>query len=162
DCHAPLSLTGADDNRPFEVSCSLCSISYRTIEGIINFGVRDVFYDHHGFTSTGRDFSDGLLGRVGLYLARSHFLYDISRSVARGSGVIEIGSGGGSRYLASRYDMLGVELSSASVRCVANPYGSAVQATVAGLPLADHCADALVSSFLLEHLGPEIVETCIS
>src|SRR5713101_5016726 len=98
------------------LACTRCHARYPASQGIINFGVNNTFYDHHGFTSTGRNFSNGPVGKLGLYLARSHFLYDIAQAVPPGSAVIEVGPGGGSRFLAERYDMLGIELSSASVR----------------------------------------------
>jgi len=141
------------------VECTSCGAIYKVKDGVVNFGVTDAFYDEHGFISTGRDFSSSLIGRLGMYYARHHYLYDISRAVAPGSSVIEIGCGGGSQYLASRYDMLGVEVSAASVRHVAHTYPSAVQATIANLPLVDGCADAVVSSCLLEHLGEDVVES---
>lgn len=161
-CRAPLGLSFGNGSVDRQVRCDGCGAAYTVAGGIINFGVTDAFYDDHGFTSTGRDFSNDPVGKLGLYFARSHFLHDIARAVPAGCKVIEIGPGGGSRYLANRYDMLGVEISSISVRHAARTYGSAVQASIASLPLADRCADALVSSFLLEHLAPEIVDQCIS
>ncbi len=161
-CHASLELPDdmAEDDQ--HLVCTSCYARYPASQGIINYGVNNTFYDDHGFTSTGRNFSNGPVGKLGLYLARSHFLYDIAQAVAPGSAVIEVGPGGGSRFLAERYDMLGIELSSASVRYAASTYGSAVQATVASLPLANGCADALISSFLLEHLGSEMIEQSVS
>jgi ubiquinone/menaquinone biosynthesis C-methylase UbiE len=157
-----VKLQAIESDKGYQAFCSGCDATYPALGGIINFGVADAFYDEHGFTSTGRDFSDSSVEKLGLYFARSHFLYEISCAVPPGSAVIEIGPGGGSRYLAKRYDMLGVELSAASVRCAAVTYSSAVQATVETLPVADGCADAVVSSFLLEHLGPGIIERSIS
>lgn len=150
-------------SRANQAKCTACTALYPVSPaGVINFGVEDEFYDVHGFTSTGRDFTRSPPGRVGLYLARSHFLYDISRAVPAGASVVEIGCGGGSRYLASRYDMLGVELSTAAADCASNVYGAVVQASVEQLPLRDASADALVSSFVLEHLGPDIVDDCLA
>lgn len=155
-CHSPLSEASAS------LSCSSCSASFPKREGIVNFGVADTFYDEHGFTSAGRDFSNTLVGRIGLYFARQHHLYDIARTIPAGSSVIEIGCGGGSRFLASRYDMLGVEISSLSVRHAATTYPSAMQATVEELPLADNCCDGISSSYVLEHLGDDIVARSLS
>src|SRR5712692_7226601 len=161
-CRSPLDLPIGNGSADWKASCAVCGAAYTISDGIINFGVTDAFYDDHGFTSTGRKFSNNAVGRLGLYFARSHFLHDITRAVPAGCKVIEIGPGGGSRYLASRYDMLGLDISSTSVPHAASTYGSAVQASIANLPLADSCADALVSSFLLEHLAPDIVDQCIS
>ena len=145
-----------------EVRCGCCGAIYKVEDGILNFHVRDAFYDEHGFTTTGRDFRNNIFGRLGLYYARHHYLYEIHRTVASGSAVIEIGCGGGSRYLASRYDMLGIEVSASSVRQARHTYPSVVQATIAELPCASLCADAIVSSCVLEHLDDHIIRRCFA
>ena len=139
------------------VQCEQCGTTYARWNGIINFGVRDSFYDEHGFSGIGRNFSRNLGGFVLLYLARQHFLYDVSRAVPKGAAVVEVGCGGGSSYLASRYDILGVEISQKALLSLSRNYPSVIQATVAQLPLRDACVDAVISSFLLEHLGEDIV-----
>lgn len=161
DCHGrldePLPSDTGDSTR-----CSACDRHYQIDQGIVNFGVRDAFYDEEGHTSSGRTFSSGIVGRLALYFARHHHLYDISRAIPAEAAVVEVGCGGGSRFLASRYDMLGVEISSKSVLCAAQTYPSAVQASLARLPLKDGCADGIVSSCLMEHLGDDTVADCLS
>jgi SAM-dependent methyltransferase len=157
-CGGPLDVT-----TPLElVSCTRCGATYRIEDGVVNFNVQDTFYDEHGFVGTGREFPSTLLGRVGLYFARHQHLYDISRVVRPGAAVIEIGCGGGSRYLGSSYDVLGVDVSAKSVQQAARAYQSVVQATAEKLPLRDGSADAIVSSCLLEHLGDDVVGGCIA
>ncbi len=146
------SLSHVDEQHEASLSCAVCGTSYAVTDGVVHFSSADAFYETHGFTRAGRDFSDSLLGRFGAYFARGHFLHEITRHVPSGSAVIEIGCGGGSRYLARRYEMLGVDLSSHSARCARQTYGAAIQARVEQLPLVDGCADALVSSYVLEHL----------
>lgn len=131
-------------------------------DGIIGFGLADPFYEGHGFTSTGRHFPRNVVGRLGLYFARHHYIYEVSQAVAAGSVVIEIGCGGGSRYFASCYDMLGVDVSATSVRHAARVYSSVVQGTVAELPVADGCVDAIISSYVIEHLGDDVVDRCLA
>jgi ubiquinone/menaquinone biosynthesis C-methylase UbiE len=130
--------------------------------GIVDAGVQDDFYDEHGFTSSGRRFGDGIVDRFGLYFARGHFLHEISKTIEPGAHVIELGCGGGSRHLASRYDMLGVELSSQAVQHAARVYQSVIKASVVSLPLTDGSSDGIISSFLLEHLGDDIVEASLA
>jgi len=127
----------------------------------MNFRANDMLYDEQGFTTTGRDFGVGFIGWVALYFVRHHYLDDISRSIAPGSAVIEIGCGGGLRYLPSRYDMLGVNVSALSVRHAGRTYASIVQATAADFPLMDGCADAIVSNYVLAHLGKDIADRCV-
>jgi ubiquinone/menaquinone biosynthesis C-methylase UbiE len=146
-----------DTPKDTPVRCEGCGGTYDRPNGIVNFGVRDSFYDEHGFNSTGRDFSRNAFGCLLLYLARQHFLYDISKAIPQGSALVEVGCGGGSRYLASHYDILGVEISERALLNLSRTYPSVVQATVAQLPLTDGCVDAVISSFVLEHLGEDIV-----
>lgn len=132
--------------------CEICGFSFNLKNGILRFGEGDDFYDENGFTRTGRNFSNNLIERLGLYYARQHHLHYIDRLVSKGCSIIELGCGGGSRYLASQYEILGIELSSASAQQVVNVYESVIQGTAISLPLENQSADAIVSSFLLEHL----------
>src|SRR5712692_8631239 len=79
-CRSPLDLPIGNGSADWKASCAVCGAAYTISDGIINFGVTDVFYDDHGFTSTGRKFSNNAVGRLGLYFARSHFLHDITRA----------------------------------------------------------------------------------
>ncbi len=115
-----------------------------------------------GFTTAGRDFSNRLLDKVGLYYARNHYIWDIARSIHLGSAVIEIGCGGGSRFLANRYDMLGIEISATSVRHAAKTYRSVIQCTTVRLPIMDNSVDAIVSSCMLEHLDDNSVKLALA
>jgi len=143
-----LSLKPQDGNN----SCEGCGFDFNLKNGVLSFGKGDDFYDEHGFTRTGRNFSNNLLGCLGLYYVRQHHLYYISRLVSKGSTIVELGCGGGSRYLASQYEILGVELSSTSAQQITSVYNSVVQGSAISIPIESESADAIVSSFLLEHL----------
>jgi SAM-dependent methyltransferase len=144
------------------VECGSCGSRFAVNQGLINFGVSDSFYDTHGFTSAGRNFSGNGLDRLALYYARGHHLYEISQCVSAGSRVIELGCGGGSSFLSNRYSMLGVEISTSSARSASLTYDSVVQATISSLPVASASVDAIISSFVLEHLADSEVETCLN
>ena len=159
-CHGKGSLVFKEVSNLVE--CDSCGLCFAVNEGLINFGVSDSFYDTHGFTSAGRNFSENGLDRLALYYARGHHLHEICQCVPAGSRVIELGCGGGSTFLSSRYSMLGVEISSTSARSASNTYSSVVQATGSSLPLASASVDAIISSFVLEHLTDSAVEICLS
>lgn len=74
---------------------------------------------------------------------------------SQGAAVIEIGCGAGSRFLASRDDVLEVEVSAVSAHTAQRTHASVVQAKTAGLPIGDACAAAVVSSCRLEHLADD-------
>lgn len=143
-------------------SCTSCGRTYDSTNGVPCFTAHDTFYEEHGFTSTGRTFSSTLTGKLGLYFARGHFLYDVSKACPEGGAVIELGCGGGSAHLGSRYEMLGVDLSSSSASAVAAVYGSVVQASSDKLPIADGSADAVISSYFMEHLDDEVARNTLN
>lgn len=155
ECGAALEASGGG------LACSSCRGFFATSEGIVNFGVKDGFYDEHGFTSAGRDFGKGPGGRLALYYARQHHLHAISRALPEGSSLVEIGCGGGSRYLARRYDVAGLEISTLSVKHAALTYGSVVQASAAKMPFASGSIDGISSSYVLEHLDDEAAPACL-
>ena len=140
------------------LNCVRCTIDYEVSEGIYQFTNTNEFYEKEGFVSTGTDFSDSWIGRIKRYFARHHYLHDIARHVPAGSKVVEIGCGGGSRFLASRYQLLGVDLSTASTRQAATIYPAVIRADCVRLPLASGSVDAVVSSFILEHFEGESFE----
>src|SRR5258708_24191638 len=55
-CHALLELPDDTAEDVQHLVCTSCCARYPASQGIINFGVNNTFYDHHGFTSTGRNF----------------------------------------------------------------------------------------------------------
>jgi len=167
-CHTPMgpTLRSNGQTRVTEVACSSCGFVCSVEDGIIRWrttrNTLEAFYGEHGFTTTGMDFRPGVVGATALFLARHHYLYDVSRNIRAGSAVVELGCGGGSNYLARRYDMLGVDISTTSIRQAGHTYSSVVQASAGELPLADGSADAIISSCLLEHLDDELVSRCLA
>jgi cyclopropane fatty-acyl-phospholipid synthase-like methyltransferase len=121
-------------------------------DGVIEFAAVDEFYEREGFVSTGRDFGSSPLQRLQLWFARHHYLHDITLAIPAGASVLEIGCGGGSAFLGRRYDMLGVDLSRSSTQSAATAYSSVIRASCVELPVTDSSVDAVVSSFILEHL----------
>lgn len=111
-CRVPLQQALLNMPDPTAVSCVACGTRYAVERGVITFAPTSAFYEDHGFTHSGRKFPDGPIGRLALYYARYHYLYDIYKTVPPGAALVEkIGCEGGSRWLAARYDALGVDLS---------------------------------------------------
>lgn len=141
--------------------CGTCGRSQPILHGILTTAAGDAFYEAHGFTSTGRRFSNSIVDRIGFYFARQHYLADLGREVPPGAHVVELGCGGGSAHLGMSYDVIGIDLSPTAVRAAARVYGSVVRADAAALPLADGAADAVVSSCFLEHLADAEMNACL-
>jgi ubiquinone/menaquinone biosynthesis C-methylase UbiE len=156
-CKAPL-----DQVRDQTLVCLCCQGRYPISKGIVKFRAPDEDGSQPAFTTVGQDFHENLVGRFGLYMARRHYLYRISNHVKPGGRLIEIGSGGGSRYLGRRYDTLGVDLSLSAAQVCSSSCKSAIQSGASPLPLASNSADGIVSSCLLEHLDDTTVRPVLS
>lgn len=150
-----------EDVRRKTIQCKNCMHFYEINDRIINFGYSDLFYENHGFTTTGRNFSSSILGRLGLYYARNHFLHRVAKIFPPGSRLIEVGCGGGSMFLGERYEMLGVEIAHRSAMYATQAYSSVMQASSLRIPVDDNAADGLISSYVLEHLSDEVVLNCL-
>ncbi|MBZ5558465.1 MAG: class I SAM-dependent methyltransferase [Acidobacteriia bacterium] len=99
---------------------------------------------------------DGRFARALRRLVRWHYFSMIEQHVSPGSAVLELGSGGGDRWLARQYRMTAAELAFGSARASRSLYGRAVNADVAKLPMRSFSYDAAVSSFVLEHLSEPV------
>ena len=139
------------------LECPRCSASFAIRDGVPSFVPVDAYWEDHGFTASGRTFTTPIVGALALRLARRGFLHEIAAHVPAGARVIELGCGGGSRYLAERYDMIGADIAIESAAGAAEVYGSAVHANAVRLPLADGSAAAIISTCFLEHLGDDVV-----
>jgi len=92
-----------------------------------------------------------------LWLINSGYVWKVRQHVPAGGIVVEVGCASGIAYYASRYSVVGVDLSFSSLAQVAGLYHRVVQADlVEGIPLPDGSVDAIVSSYVWEHIPPEI------
>jgi SAM-dependent methyltransferase len=67
--------------------------------------------------------------------------------------LVDLGCGGGWEFLTRYGHVTGIDNRGAPLAAAAGVYVRAVQASVEHLPLADACADAVVSVWLVEHLA---------
>lgn len=158
-CPACKSSIGDDAS---SLRCAGCRMKYSVIDGIPSFAPIAQYWEDHGFTASGRTFNTPVIGSLALRLARRGFLRDIGLRLPRGSRVMELGCGGGSRFLAEQYDMLGADISIHSAMGAAAVYGSAIHTTAARLPLAAGSADGIVSICFMEHLGDDVVASALA
>ncbi len=92
-----------------------------------------------------------------LWLVKSGFLWAVRKHVTAGSTVVEVGCGSGVVYFGRRYGMVGIDIAHSSLVKVAKFYDTCVQADIGEtLPLPDASVDAIVNSFVWEHLPPDL------
>lgn len=98
-----------------------------------------------------------------LWLVRHGYPWMVRKHVASGSRIIELGCAGGVDYFASRYFMIGVDLSIRSLASTANRYAMRIQADASiCIPVEDGSIDAVISSFFWEHIEPTVKDQILA
>lgn len=151
--HAPLErVPGASAYR-----CRRCGRSYPVERGVVRFlAETDAFYEGR-FVGQVRYLprSERAPWSWPLWLIGSGYVWAIRRHVPERSTVLELGCAGGIAYLSHRYRMIGMDLSMASLARLEGVYAASLQADVTqGVPLPDASVDAVISSFVWEHIPP--------
>jgi len=137
--------------------CPDCGRHYRSQGGVACFLAQgDAFYEEKYLGDAPVRWlprQDRFPWSLPLWLMKSGYVWAVRRHVAKGSTVLEIGCASGIRYLSNRYRMIGLDLSASSLARTANFYTASLQADlVAGIPLPDASVDAVISSFVWEHI----------
>lgn len=98
-----------------------------------------------------------------LWLITCGYVWKVRQHVPAGSTLLEVGCASGIAYFPDRYRVVGLDLSLSSLARVAQIYDRCVQADLtAGVPLPDDSVDAIVSSFVWEHIPPEQKGTALA
>lgn len=90
-----------------------------------------------------------------LWLISNGYLWEVRKQFEPGSTLLELGCASGVDYFGNRYQMIGLDLSFASLAGLHN-YACALQADATRLPLADQSVDGIISSYFWEHIPPAI------
>src|SRR5262245_33091487 len=138
--------------------CPRCGSRYPVEHGVVRFlAETDPFYEGR-FVGQVRYLprSERAPWSWPLWLIASGYVWAIRRHVPARSTVLEVGCGSAIAYLSRRYRMIGMDLSAVSLVPLEGIYAASLQADVRrGVPLPDASLDAVVSSFVWEHIQPE-------
>lgn len=150
--HAPL--VASEDSSSWE--CFACGRSYPVVGGVIRFmAADDAFYE--GTYLNQVHFSprnEKWYSVWPLWLINNGYVWRVRKHVPQGSVVLEMGCAGGIAYFSTRYRMIGLDVSMASLQAAATLYEKCIQADASrGIPLEDGSVDAAASSFFWEHIA---------
>ncbi len=106
--------------------------------------------------------NDGLLATLPIRVVHQGYSTTVAARVMPGAKVVEIGCAGGIAWFGQRYEMIGIDLSATGLRLAAEHYAHVVQCDASRMPLPDASVDAVISSFLFEHLTVDQKRTLLS
>lgn len=150
----PLKLAG--DGADY--TCGRCGKLYPIQQGVVRFlDESDSFYESH--------YADWTPIKVVPRSERWHhawrlwfipYVWSVRKHVDVGSRVVEVGCGSGVAYFGERYQMVGVDIAFSSLTKVVDLYGCCLQVDLRdSIPLPSESVDAVVNSFVWEHIRPE-------
>lgn len=124
-------------------------------------GERHVFGDSSVRSSGRRMIKDSLLGKIARRFSFWHYLHFIEKHVSVGARGLEFGPGGGNRWLASTYRMIGLEYGFSSAQVASQVYLCSINGDSAFMPFADGSFDFVCGCFVLEHFSPPIAQKAL-
>lgn len=151
------------NNHGTSLECPRCGAVYPVYDGIPSFRELDSFYEGK-FVETEPDPTQTKGGMAGIAFdfyrafSQSHLRNRfIARMMNLGRSrrvILDLGCGGGSRFLARMGYVVGVDLSLASLRNAKKVYNQAVHTDISSIPFPDACFDFIVSRDVLGHIPP--------
>jgi SAM-dependent methyltransferase len=97
-----------------------------------------------------------------LWLIKSGYLWSARKHVPAESVVVEVGCGSGVTYFGKRFRMVGIDVAHSGLVKLRDIYDICLQADITEpLPLPDRSVDAVVNSFIWEHIPPETKPTVL-
>lgn len=146
------------------LKCQQCSAVYPVYGGIPSFREMDPFYEGK-FVETEPDPTQNR-GRIAgiafdFYRAfsqshlRNRFIARMMGPMRSNRVILDLGCGGGSRFLARMGYVAGVDLSLASLRNAKKVYNEVVHAGISSTPFPDSCFDFIISRDVLGHIPSE-------
>lgn len=147
-CHS--SLLPSDN----ALQCRTCAVSYPMSGGIPCFAPEDSFYAsrYHNRAIRFMPRHGRPWDHIPLYLTTLHYLWFIRQFVTPPGIILDIASGAGTRYLASRGLAVGLDVSLNAVRELDPSYAYGVQASAFAMPFSDGTFDYVTAKCFFEHI----------
>jgi SAM-dependent methyltransferase len=140
-------------------TCGRCGQRYPVEAGVVRFLAKeDAFYEEKYLADNTVRWvprHDRWPHALPLWLMKCGYVWAVRRHVPAGATVLEMGCASGVQYFSERYRAIALDLSAASLARIADLYAGCLQADLTScIPLPDASVDAVVSSFVWEHIRP--------
>jgi len=134
--------------------CGKCNKTYEIKDKIIIMTKNDKFYE--GSYDATINFVAKNISRlkflIYLYFVNSHYLYYIRKYINKRGVILDVGCGGGIKYLGEKGNVIGVDLSYRSLLKTTEFYSHSIQCDVLKMPFIGGSFDYVSSCFVFEHL----------
>ena len=138
--------------------CPNCGGSYEIKNNVVCLlADADDFYENAYTATTNITFSDdynSLKARLFFDIYRDPYFYAIRKYSRSLHKILDVGCGGGVRYLAQKGAVAGLDISFGSLKKVSSFYSIATKASALDMPFANDTFNLIVSSYNFEHFHP--------
>lgn len=139
--------------------CEQCSATYDVKEGVICLlPTIDEFYEGAYTATMNLKFSNDIRSLKAFFffsIYRDPYFRAIRKYSKINTKILDVGCGGGVKYLSQKGEVTGLDISRKSLEQVVDFYHTAVQSSALEMPFLDNTFDLVVSSYNLEHFYPK-------
>lgn len=138
--------------------CQSCKKKFRITDGVVQFLQHDdAFYEGVYVRQIRYMPGKNVFKNWGFFnLVQSGILGEIKKVLPKGGRALDVGCGGGIRWLGAYAETIGMELSQKSLIAARQCYAAAVRGDIQRMPFRDNSFDLVYGSYVFEHLSPEV------
>lgn len=131
------------------------SIEYNIKEGVLKMLEEDDAFYEGSYVATINWIpkSEKMYHIWPLWMISNNYLWVVRKYLKKSSKVLELGCGGGVRYFGKRFEVVGFDLSFASLQNCPENYKLKIQGDATSLPFQDDSFDAVISACFWEHIS---------
>jgi ubiquinone/menaquinone biosynthesis C-methylase UbiE len=135
--------------------CNVCNKDYAIKDGIICLlSKNDQFYEGAYDATTNITFQDNYSFKSSLFfdIYRDPYQHALKKYIDKSKTILDIGCGGGIKWISQKNQVIGIDLSFASLKKTTSFYNMSIRANCLKLPFPAETFDIVISSSLFEHL----------
>lgn len=146
------------------VECGACAHKYNIDSGVVQFiDTKDDFYEGVYVRQINYLPNKNIFKNWGFFhLVQSGILGEIKKILPPHGVALDVGCGGGIKWLGAYAQTIGMELSQASLVEAKKCYAEVVRGDIQKMPFRDASLDLVYGSYVFEHLSPEVKKNFLS